>query len=75
MTKKTIEEENSEEVSEEQENFFCDENLDIEVATSVDESVVYVKFSGFVDIEDAEEYAEFLAENLPLLLFETRKIQ
>jgi hypothetical protein len=54
--------------------FFCDENLDIEVATS-DEAVVYVKFSGFADQEDADEYAEFLAENLPLLLFETRKIQ
>jgi hypothetical protein len=54
--------------------FFCDENLDIEVATS-DEAVVYVKFSGFIDQEDADEYAEFLAENLPLLLFETRKIQ
>jgi SepF-like predicted cell division protein (DUF552 family) len=51
------------------------DDIDIEVATSADENVVYVKFSGFEDYEDAEEYAEFLAETLPLLLFETTKIQ
>jgi hypothetical protein len=51
------------------------DDLDIEVATSMDENVVYVKFSGFDDLEDAEEYAEFLAETLPLLLFETTRIQ
>jgi len=51
------------------------DDLDIEVATSSDEAVVYVKFSGFDDIEDAEEYAEFLASTLPLLLFETTRVQ
>jgi SepF-like predicted cell division protein (DUF552 family) len=51
------------------------DDLDIEVATSSDEAVVYVKFSGFDDAEDAEEYAEFLAATLPLLLFETTRIQ
>jgi hypothetical protein len=51
------------------------DDLDIEVATSSDEPVVYVKFSGFDDFEDAEEYAEFLAATLPLLLFETTRIQ
>jgi len=51
------------------------DDLDIEVATSADEAVVYVKFSGFGDFEEAEEYAEFLAETLPLLLFETTRIQ
>jgi SepF-like predicted cell division protein (DUF552 family) len=51
------------------------DDLDIEVATSSDEAVVYVKFSGFDDLEDAEEYAEFLASTLPLLLFETTKVQ
>ena len=51
------------------------DDLDIEVATSADEAVVYVKFSGFSDFEEAEEYAEFLAETLPLLLFETTRIQ
>lgn len=51
------------------------DDLDIEVAVSSDEPVVYVKFSGFDDVEDAEEYAEFLAETLPLLLFESTRIQ
>jgi len=51
------------------------DDLDIEVATSSDEPVVYIKFSGFDDFEDAEEYAEFLAATLPLLLFETTRIQ
>jgi hypothetical protein len=45
------------------------------MTTSDDEPAVYVKFTGFDSIEDAEEYAEFLAETLPLLLFETTKIQ
>ncbi len=51
------------------------DDIDIEVAVSNDEPVVYVKFSGFDDSEDAEEYAEFLAETLPLLLFETTRMQ
>lgn len=51
------------------------DDLDIEVAVSNEEPVVYVKFSGFDDIEDAEEYAEFLAETLPLLLFESTRLQ
>jgi hypothetical protein len=34
---------------------------------------VYVKFSGFDDDEDAAEYADFLANTLPLLLFETTR--
>lgn len=62
------------EVAENQEPISRDD-IDIEVAVSNDEPVVYVKFSGFDDEEDAEEYAEFLAETLPLLLFETIKIQ
>ncbi len=51
------------------------DDLDIEVAVSQEEPVVYVKFSGFEDFEDAEEYAEFLAETLPLLLFESTRLQ
>lgn len=57
------------------EEYISQEDLDIEVATSTEEPVVYVKFTGFEDFEDAEEYAEFLAATLPLLLFETTKIQ
>jgi len=57
------------------EEFISNDDLDIEVATSSEEPVVYVKFTGFEDMEDAEAYAEFLAETLPLLLFETTRIQ
>lgn len=63
-----------EEVNENEEPISRDD-IDIEVAVSNEEPVVYVKFSGFADEEDAEEYAEFLAETLPLLLFETTRIQ
>lgn len=59
----------------ENEEFISRDDIDIEVATSTEDPVVYVKFTGFDDFEDAEEYAEFLAETLPLLLFETTKIQ
>lgn len=43
--------------------------LDIEVRLVEEDKEVYVKFSGFENIDDAEEYADFLADNLPLLLF------
>lgn len=52
------------------------DDIEIEVmSTTDDEPCVYVKFSNFIDSEDAEEYAEFLAETLPLLLFETTRMQ
>ena len=58
------------------EEYISDDDIDIEVmSTSDEEPCVYVKFSGFADTEDAEEYAEFLAETLPLLLFETTRLQ
>jgi hypothetical protein len=51
------------------------DDIDIEVVVAEDSSDVYVKFSGFQDGEDAEEYAQFLAETLPLLLFESTRLQ
>lgn len=58
------------------EEFISKDDIDIEVfSTSEDEPAVYVKFTNFSDSEDAEEYAEFLAETLPLLLFETTRLQ
>jgi hypothetical protein len=52
------------------------DDIDIEVMSTEedDEHCVYVKFSNFVDAESADEYAQFLAETLPLLLFETTRI-
>lgn len=53
------------------------DDIDIEVMTTEenDEHCVYVKFSNFADEESAEDYAQFLAETLPLLLFETTRMQ
>ena len=51
------------------------DDIDIEVVVGEDSTDVYVKFSGFTDGEDAEEYAQFLAETLPLLLFESTRLQ
>ena len=53
------------------------DDIDIEVMSTEedDEHCVYVKFSNFADEESADEYAQFLAETLPLLLFETTRMQ
>jgi hypothetical protein len=76
MTKKRPEkpEEELEELAE-NETFISDDDIDIEVVVPEDEAAVYVKFSGFEDGEEAEAYAQFLAETLPLLLFETTRVQ
>lgn len=53
------------------------DDIDIEVMSTEEdnEHCVYVKFSNFADEESAEGYATFLAETLPLLLFETTRMQ
>ena len=56
------------------EEFISRDDIDIEVVIGEESPDVYVKFSGFDDAEDAEEYAQFLAETLPLLLFETTRL-
>jgi hypothetical protein len=43
--------------------------IDLEVIVSESDNVVYVKLAGFEDNKSAEEYADFLVENLPLMLF------
>ena len=65
-----------EEELQENEEFISRDDVDIEVMSTGDEEpAVYVKFTGFDDEEDAEEYAQFLAETLPLLLFESTRLQ
>jgi hypothetical protein len=56
------------------EEFISRDDIDIEVVVAEESNDVYVKFSGFNDDEDAEEYAQFLAETLPLLLFESTRL-
>ena len=57
------------------EEFISRDDVEIEVVVADDSNDVYVKFSGFEDEEDAEEYAQFLADTLPLLLFESTRLQ
>jgi hypothetical protein len=76
MAKKKLEPEVVLEDLKDNEEFISRDDIDIEVMTTADdEPTVYVKFTNFEDAEDAEEYAEFLAETLPLLLFETTRLQ
>jgi hypothetical protein len=48
--------------------------LDMEIIVSEDNTSVYIKLTGFEDVADAGKYAEFLTDNLPLLLFESEVI-
>jgi hypothetical protein len=58
----------------ENEEFISRDDVDIEVTVDESDNHVYVKFGGFDDLEDAEEYAQFLADTLPLLLFESTRL-
>jgi hypothetical protein len=73
--KAVVEEVKDEEELAENEEFISDDDIDIEVFIDETDNTVTVKFSGFENEEDSEEYAEFLAETLPLLLFETTRVQ
>jgi hypothetical protein len=75
MPKRPIPEIPQEEELKDNEEFISRDDIDIEVVISEEEPAVFVKFSGFEDEEDAEEYAQFLADTLPLLLFETTRFQ
>lgn len=75
MGKKRVQEvEDDQEELAENEEFISRDDIDIEVRLT-ENNTVMVQFSGFNDDEDAEEYAQFLADTLPLLLFETTRIQ
>jgi hypothetical protein len=74
MANKKIEEE-VEELAENEEFISPQDDLDFRVELNETQKTVSVTFSGFEDEEAAEEYAEFLVNTLPLLLFETTKIQ
>lgn len=74
MKKKEIAEVKEEELKENEE-FISRDDIDIQVSIDEETNIVSVDFIGFDDIDDAEEYAEFLATTLPLLLFETTRLQ
>ena len=45
--------------------------LDLDVFVSEDDNAVYVKLTGFDTIEEADKYADYLVDALPLMLFES----
>jgi len=49
-------------------------NLDMQVYVNEKDKTIYVKLTGFEDLDDASNYAEYLSKNLPLLLMETEVI-
>lgn len=49
-------------------------NLDMQVYVHEKDKTIYVKLTGFEDVNDASDYAEYLSKNLPLLLMETEVI-
>lgn len=49
-------------------------NLDMQVYVSEKDNTIYVKLTGFEDVDEASDYAEFLSKNLPLLLMETEVV-
>jgi hypothetical protein len=71
--KKKVQPEIEVEELQENEEFISRDDVDIEVSVG-SENDIYVRFTGFDDDEDAEEYAQFLADTLPLLLFESTRL-
>lgn len=45
--------------------------LNLEVIVSQEDNSVYLKISGFEEFNDADEYAKYLGEALPLFLFDS----
>jgi len=43
--------------------------LNMEIILSETDKSVYVKLTGFDTIEDADDYASYLTDHLPLMLF------
>lgn len=50
------------------------QELDMEVIVSEQDATVYVKLTGFDNLETADTYASFLVDHLPLMLFESQVV-
>lgn len=48
-----------------------DNNIDLDIIVVEDDNTIFVQFTGFEDIDQVEDYAEFLSKHLPLMLFQT----
>lgn len=48
-----------------------DNNVEFDIIIVEDDNTIFVQFKGFEDIDQVEDYAEFLSDHLPLMLFHT----
>ena len=47
-------------------------NIEMDIIIVEDDNSIFVQFTGFENIDDVEDYADFLHEHLPLMLFQSR---
>ena len=47
-------------------------NIEFEIIIVEDDNTIFVQFTGFEDIDQVEDYAEFLHDHLPLMLFQSK---
>jgi len=50
-------------------------NIKLEIAAVENEQSVHIVMTGFNNFDDVVDYSEYLAEYLPLLLYQTKVIQ
>jgi hypothetical protein len=55
------------------ENFIEEVDLNYEFLTDADKNCVYIKFNGFRDDLQMEQFAEFMQTSIPLLFTSTTK--
>lgn len=46
-------------------------NIELDIIIVEDDNTIFVQFTGFEDAEQVEDYAEFLHDHLPLMLFKS----
>ena len=49
-----------------------DNNIGMEIIVVEEDNSIFVHLTGFEDIEQVEDYADFLQEHLPLMLFQSK---
>lgn len=48
--------------------------LDVDIFLTKSENAVYIRLGGFPSYEDANNYADYLVDYLPLMLFESKTL-
>ena len=49
-----------------------DNNIEMDIIIVEDVNCIFFQFTGFEDIDQVEDYAEFLNDHLPLMLFQSK---